>query len=180
VIKTYKIALSLGLVVVIILVDWAILHEDWIPLLWHLRHGRHVEANSILFTVPLLYQEDHGALAHTVAFYQFPGHFSKKTAAITIQFNQRRPTPSMDDSFTRGERSAHLAGRPGQCVEYVAKQQWRHIKIDNMDVAFPAGNAPTHIYCNFSLELSAAFSGDFAAKDDFYEFLANAEVVNRK
>ncbi|HEY6305518.1 MAG TPA: hypothetical protein VI488_03545 [Candidatus Angelobacter sp.] len=178
-IKIYKIALSLGLSAAIILVDWAILHRDWIPLLWHLRHGRHLEADGILFTVPLLYQEDHEFLAHTVAFYQFPGHFSKKTAAITIHFDQRRPAPSIDDSFSGEERSAHLAGKPGQCVEYVAKQL-RHIKVDDMDFAFPAANAPTHIYCNFSPGLSADFSGDFAARDDFYEFLANAEVVNRK
>jgi hypothetical protein len=177
--KTYKIASTLGLAVVIIAADWAILHRDWMPLLWHLKHGRHIESNGIQFTVPMLYQEDHGALADTIAFYQFPGHFSKKTAAITIQFDKSSLAPSMGDSFSREERSAHLAEEPGQCVEYVAK--WTtHISIDNLQLDLPARNAPTYIYCNFSPGLSASFSGDFAARSDFYAFLADAEVVQRK
>jgi hypothetical protein len=174
----YKITLSLGLTVVIIVADWAILHRDWMPLLWHLKHGRHIEANGIQFTVPLLYQEDHGALDDTIAFYQFPGHFSKKTAAITIRFNRQNPTPAMGDAFSRAERDARLAEKPGECVEYVAKEM-RYITVDNMQFAFPANNAPTYIYCNFSQGTSVSFSGDFAAKEDFYAFIANAEVVNR-
>jgi hypothetical protein len=177
--KIYRLALILGLVAVIVAADWALLHRDWMPLLWHLKHGRHIESNGLQFTVPLLFQEDHGSLAGTMAFYQFPGHFSEKTAAITIHFDRRSPVPPMGDSFRREERSAHIAESPGQCVEYVAKQL-RHIKVNNMDIAFPANNAPTYIYCDFGDRLSASFSGDFAAKEDFYTFLANAETVDRK
>jgi hypothetical protein len=165
-----KIALTLALATVIVGVDGAIFRKDWLPLLWHLRHGRHVELNGIRFTVPLLFQEDHGTLDDTVEFYQFPGRFSKKTAAITIQFNKTSPGQAFDDTFSRDERTARFAEKPGKCAEYVSQDR-RYVTADN---------APTYIYCDFGEGWRANFSGSLGAKDEFYAFLADAKLVTRK
>jgi hypothetical protein len=174
-----KLAFGLALAIVIIVVDWSILHKDWRPLLWHIRHGRHVEMNGYRFTVPLLYDEDHGALARTLTVFQFPGHFSNKTSAITVEFGGSRPVPRFDgDDFEKYDRTAYLGPIHGNCIEYVAKQR-REVSINNMSFSYTVPTASTYVYCNFNESLSTSFSGTFNAKEDFYLFMGQAEVVRK-
>jgi hypothetical protein len=172
-------ALSLGLATVILGADWTILKRDWLPIIWHLKHGRHVEMKGVRFTVPLLFQEDHGTSANSLEFFQFPGHFNKKTAAITILFNKPNAAPAFSDTFSREERTAYLSEKPGNCVDYVSQER-RYVTANNLSFSFLAPSAPTYIYCDFGDGLSANFSGSLDARDDFYAFLANAKVVKRK
>jgi len=173
--RTPRIALALTLAILIVGADWALFHRDWMPLFWHLRHGRHAELNGVRFTVPLLYQEDHGASTDMVEFYQFPGRFSKKTAAITIQFNKSSSIPAFDSTFVVRERTASLAEKRGNCVEYVSP---RYITVGEFSML--SNSAPTYIYCDFGNGWRANFSGSLDAKYDFYAFLADAKLLSRR
>jgi hypothetical protein len=174
-----KLGLILGLAAVILLADSALFNKEWPPLLWHVRHGRHVELNGIRFTVPMLFEEDHGALLDTLEFYQFPGRFSKKRSAITIQFNKANPAPAVQDPFSKEERTVHFGEKAGRCVQYVSQEGVRrYVTVNNLELTGPADSAPTYIYCDFGDGWRASFSGSFNARDEFYAFLAGAKPVN--
>jgi len=135
--------------------------------------------NGVQFTVPLLFEEDHGTLSDTLEFYQFPGRFSRKTSAITIQLNKTRPVRAFDTTFSRSERTANFAEKLGKCVEYVSQDR-RYVTVNNMRFSFLADSAPTYIYCDFGDGWRANFSGSLDAKSKFYAFLADAKLAKRK
>jgi hypothetical protein len=172
--RASKVALGFCFAVAIIVTDMSVFHQEWIPLRWHLRHGFHAEMNGIRFTVPLLYDEDHGSQPNTLAFWKFPGCFSRKTAAVTVQTRKEPLEPRFTggSEFRRTELAAALVGKEGKCVEYAGKED------STLRVA--ADNRPLYIFCSFGENLYASFSGTLNAKEEFYAFLRNAELVNRK
>lgn len=71
-----------------------------IAIAWHLRHGFHAEMRGLRFSVPLLYDENHGSNILQLSIDTSPGHLNKKIAFITIDFH--RQTSSKLDSPDRG------------------------------------------------------------------------------
>ena len=161
-------------VILISVVAFAIVVADlyqfggYIPaLLWHVRHGNHVEIKGIRFQVPLGYKSRNS---------RFPGVFvfnrqeNNAYALIQVYFEHRASaepgsnlTQEQITSFgirQTGKRKATLAGHDGGCIEY------------SIGLLVQAE-------CSFGTDLHTSFVGTPGNITDFYAFMQAAQPVQR-
>ncbi len=148
--------------------------REYLPaLIWHVRHGNHVEINGIRFRVPPGYKSRNSS---------FPGVFvfnrqeDNAYALIQVYFEHRASAePGSDltqeqiESFgirPTGKRKATLAGHDGACIEY--------------SVTFGGTSSIAQAECSFGTDLHTSFFGSPSKITDFYGFMEAAQRVQRK
>lgn len=181
--KSKRVILIVALAGAIVVAD-VYLFAGYIPaLVWHVRHGNHVEMNGLRFRVPFLYEEDHDSRMNELSLSTLGGHFSRKFGSVTIDFHRQAPVePDSAETVARlarvGLRKSagprlSLAGREGVCFTYVAIATGEDVPVL---AQFMAGN----ISCTFGNDLGAKFHGTPNAVPDFYAIIASAENVKGK
>ena len=166
-------------VILISVVAFAIVAADlyqfggYIPaLIWHVRHGNHVEINGIRFQVPLGYKSRNSRFPGVVVFNRQDENAS---ALIQVYFEHRasaEPGSSLTQEQIKsfgihqtGKRKATLAGHDGACIEYL--------------VTFGNASLIAQIECSFGTDLHTSFFGTPSKITDFYKFMEAAQPVQR-
>jgi len=173
-----------AVVCAILLADLFLFGQYLPPLVWHVRHGNFVAMHGVRFSVPLLYEEDEDRRVNRLLIITRQTRFRRKIGAITIEFRKRAPfpqdTPQVREFEERVEgvrravtRKLLLAGREGECVEYVP------INRDQGNGVMLSLDWYT-IDCRFGDDMGASFSGTQNAAQDFYAVLQSAGAVKGK
>ena len=159
------------------------LFAGYIPaLVWHARHGNHVEMNGLRFRVPLMYEEDHGSRMNELSISTLGGPYNRKFGSVTIDFHRQVAEPDSPEAVTRLARlglrksvgaKLRLADREGTCFTYVAI-------ATGQDAPAPAQIMAGSISCKFGDDLGAGFHGTPNAVPDFYAIIASAENIKGK
>jgi hypothetical protein len=182
-VKSKRALLRVGLAITIVLADWY-LFAGYIPaVVWHARHGNHVDMNGLRFRVPLLYEEDHSGRMNELSISTLGGPYKRKFGFITIDFHRQAPAePDSQEGVARlasvGLRKSasvrlRLAGREGTCFTYVAI-------TTGEDAPAPAQIMAGNISCTFGNDLGVSFNGTPNAVPDFYAIIASAENIKGK
>ena len=166
-------------VILISVVTFAIVVADlyrfggYIPaLIWHVRHGNHVEVNGIRFQVPFGYKSRNSRFPAVVVFDRQDENAS---ALIQVYFLHRASaepgsnlTQEQIKSFgihQTGKRKTTLAGHDGACIEY--------------SVTFGTASSLAQAECSFGTDLHTSFFGTPSKITDFYKFMETAQPVQR-
>lgn len=155
---------------------------------WHLRHGFHADLGGVRVRVPFSYEASDPHGLPSLWIDRLPGVLWRDGGFIFLDF-QRLPSPEAieaaesllkskgkDIGISRmrvGERTAMFAGKQGKCIEY------------NTRASLPEplkGYAMTgfEIQCRFGDDVSASLMGSPTLKNDFYNIIQTAKLINEK
>ena len=180
--KAKRAILIVALTGVIILADMYLFAGCVPALVWHARHGNHVEMNGVRFRVPLFYEEDHEDRANGLFITTLGGPYNQKFGFINIDFHRQSAVePDSPEGVARLARLGlkksagprlRLADREGVCFTYAATATGEGAPAAQV----MAGS----ISCKFGNEMGATFHGTPNAVADFYAIIESAENIRGK
>jgi hypothetical protein len=181
-VKSKRTILIVALAGIIVLADMYLFAGCIPALVWHARHGSHVEMNGLTFRVPLFYEEDHTDRVNELSISTLGGPYNHKFGFITIDFHRQSPVePDSPEGVARlarlGLRKSagprlRLAGREGFCFTYAATATGEGASV--------AQTMAGSISCRFGDEIGATFHGTPNAVADFYAIIVSAENIRGK
>jgi len=164
--------LSSVILMTVVIVDMALFGPQIFAVLFELPHGFHLDVHGIRLQTPMFYTTSTGSAYDEYSFITMPSPTRHKNASITVDFKKQPPGLALQPFSTEmqqkiglrqiKQRDAVLAGRTGDCFEYVDEFGMESIQ------------------CFFGSELRTRFSGSPNAVDDFYAFMSKAEELPRK